>query len=126
MEAFPKEAIKARNLLLIMFAFVLSLDALTIFLDQKTIGISRFIITAILMWFVIQGSKWAKSATIILFIFAVLLALILGLFFMSKSFIVGLIVIFYGAILSIIPAFLIRSKNLEIYFSTKRDQKASK
>lgn len=114
-------AIKARNNILGMFVAIAILDSILVILSRDLWAIGRIIITIVLMYYVIQGKKWAKWVLIGIFSLVVVLlaALIVALHSkLSSLLIVGssILIILYA----IAGIYLITSKDLNRYFLNTR------
>ena len=60
MHQCDRSALQARNRLLAMFILLCILDATLVIMAQDKWAIGRIILTIIVMYFVLQGRKWAK------------------------------------------------------------------
>ena len=121
MTQLDKSALKAHNNLLAMFLVYLLLDAFLVAVSQDLWAIGRILITAIVMYFVLQGYRWAKWVLIGLLSLLVvaLIALIVALYSkLSLLLIIGSIVIVVLSV--VINIYLVLSNNLQRYFSYKR------
>jgi peptidoglycan/LPS O-acetylase OafA/YrhL len=116
-----QSALKARNRLLAMFLLLCILDVALVIVSQDRWAIGRILLTVVVMYFVIQGRKWAKwlLVGICSLLVVSLLALVLALSSKLSTFlIVGSLMM---ALLSAaIAVYMVRSKNLNHYFSYKR------
>lgn len=116
-----QSALKARNTLLAMFLLLCILDSALIIAAQDRWAIGRILLTVVVMYFVIQGRKWAKwlLVGICSLLVVSLITLVLALSSkLSATLIVGSLMM---AVLSAaIAVYLIRSKDLNRYFSDKR------
>jgi hypothetical protein len=114
-------ALKARNRLLAMFLLLCILDVALVIVSQDRWAIGRILLTVVVMYFVIQGRKWAKwlLVGICSLLVVSLLALVLALSSKLSAFlIVGSLMM---ALLSAaIAVYMVSSKNLNHYFSYKR------
>jgi len=121
MPELEKSALKARNNLLAMFLGHIVLDAILVAVAKDLWAIGRILLTILIMYFVIQGYKWAKWTLlgILSFLVVALIALVIVLYSKLSTFlIVGSLVL---VVLSVVIVFyLVRSKNLNRYFSYKR------
>ena len=121
MTTLDSSAAKARNTLLTMFCVLIILDSVLVAVSQDLWAIGRILITIIVMYYVIQGKKWAKWVLIAILSLGIVLltALIVALHSKLSTFLVigSLILI----ILSLVTGgFIIFSQNLAHYFSFKR------
>jgi len=113
--------LKARNNLLAMFIALTVLDSILVMVSRDLWAIGRIIVTVAVMYFVMQGYKWAKLILIAIFslVIVLLTALIIALHSKLSTFlIVGSLIMI---ILSIVTGtFLVTSKDLNRYFLNKR------
>ena len=114
-------AVKARNTLLGMFCVLTVFDSVLVAVSKDMWAIGRILVTIVVMYYVMQGKKWAKWVLIgILSLVIVLLAaLIIALHSKLSTFLVvgSLIMI----ILSLITgSFLIFNRGLSRYFASRR------
>lgn len=121
MTALDPSALKARNSLLAMFCVLIILDSVLVAVSRDLWAIGRVLITAVVMYYVIQGKKWAKWVLIaILSLVTVLLtALIVALHSKLSTFLVvgSLILIILNLV---VGSFMIFNQNVARYFSEKR------
>lgn len=114
-------ALKARNLLLTMFCVLIILDSLLVAVSRDMWAIGRILVTIVVMYYVMQGKKWAKWVLIAIFslVIVLLMALIIALHSKLSTFlIVGSLIMI---ILSLITGgFIIFNRDLARYFSFKR------
>ena len=114
-------AVKARNTLLGMFCVLTILDSLLVAVSQDMWAIGRILATIVVMYYVMQGKKWAKWVLIAIFslVIVLLAALIIALHSKLSTFlVVGSLILI---ILSLVTgSFMIFSKDLARYFSSKR------
>ena len=121
MSELDVSALKARNSLLAMFCSLLILDSLLVAVSRDMWAIGRILATIVVMYYVMQGKKWAKWALIAIFSLVVVLltALIVALHAKLSTFlVVGSLVMI---ILSLATGvFMIFNQDLARYFSAKR------
>lgn len=114
-------ALKARNQLLGMFLALCGLDTVLVIMAQDKWAIGRILLTIVVMYFVVQGRKWAKWLLISIcsVLVVILIAMVVALSSkLSTTLIVGSLIM---AVLSaIIPIYMIISKDLNRYFHYKR------
>ena len=114
-------ALKARNQLLAMFLVLCGLDTALVIMAKDKWAIGRILLTVVVMYFVVQGRKWAKwlLTSICSLLVVVLVAMIFALSSkLSTALIVGSLIM---AVLSaIIPIYMVSSKDLNRYFHYKR------
>jgi O-antigen ligase len=116
-----KSALKARNRLLTMFLLLCVLDAALVIIAQDKWAIGRILLTIVVMYFVIQGRKWAKW--LLIGICSLLVVILITMVFalrskLSTALIVGSVIM--SVLSAIIPFYMVSSKDLNRYFSYKR------
>jgi hypothetical protein len=116
-----QSALKARNRLLAMFLLLCILDGVLVIAAQDRWAISRILLTVVVMYFVVQGKKWAKwflvgiCSLLVVSLITIVLALSSKL---PAALMVGSLVM---AVLSAaIAVYMVSSKELNRYFSCKR------
>ncbi|MDJ0747496.1 MAG: hypothetical protein QNJ32_29725 [Xenococcaceae cyanobacterium MO_167.B27] len=123
MGKLDESALKARNKLLTMFLVYIILDAILVAIAKDLWAIGRILATIVVMYFVLQGRKWAKWVLVGIFIFLVvaLITLVVALYSkLSTVLIVGSLIL---TILSaIIAIYMAASQDLNRYFSHKRQE----
>jgi glucose-6-phosphate-specific signal transduction histidine kinase len=116
-----QSALKARNTLAIMFLVLCTLDIALVMIARDKWAIGRILLTIVVMYFVMQGHKWAKWLLmgICSFVVVILIAMVIALRAkLSTILIVGSLIM---AVLSaIIPIYMASNKDLNRYFSYKR------
>jgi glucose-6-phosphate-specific signal transduction histidine kinase len=116
-----QSALKARNKLLAMLLLLCVLDITLVIIARDWWAIGRILPTIVVMYFVMQGQKWAKwlLMSICSLLVVILITMILALSSkLSTVLIVGSSIM---AILSaIIAIYLVSSKDLNRYFVFKR------
>lgn len=116
-----QSALKARNRLLAMLLLLCVLDITLVTIARDWWAIGRILPTIVVMYFVIQGQKWAKwlLMSICSLLVVILITMVLALSSkLSTVLIVGSLIM---AILSaIITIYLVSSKDLNRYFVLKR------
>ena len=121
MSELDHAALQARNNLLTLFILLMVLDVILVAVSRDMWAVGRIVVTIAVMYFVLQGYKWAKWVLLgILSLVVVLLtALIILLHAKLSSFLViGSLVMI---ILTIITEFfLVRNKDLNRYFTQRR------
>ena len=121
MDQPDQSALKARNKLLAMFVLVCILDTALVIIARDRWAIGRILLTIVLMYFVMQGRKWAKWLLmgICSLLVVILMALVLTLSSkLSSVLIVGSLILV--VLSAIIPIYMVSSKDLNRYFSYKR------
>jgi O-antigen ligase len=116
-----KSALKARNKLLAMFLLLCVLDAALVIMAKDKWAIGRILLTIVVMYFVIQGRKWAKW--LLIGICSLLVVILITMVFalsskLSTALIVGSLIM--SVLSAIIPFYMVSSKDLNRYFSYKR------
>ncbi|MBI4780427.1 MAG: hypothetical protein HY785_03790 [Oscillatoriophycideae cyanobacterium NC_groundwater_1537_Pr4_S-0.65um_50_18] len=116
-----QSALKARNILIAMFSLLCILDVALVSIAQDRWAIGRILLTAVVMYFVIQGQKWAKW--LLVGICSLLVPLLIALVFALSSKLSTLLMVgsLIMAVLStLIVIYMVTSKDLNRYFSHKR------
>ncbi len=127
MAQLNQSALKARNKLFAMFLVHIILDAMLVVIAKDMWAIGRILVTIVVMYFVLQGQKWAKW--ILIGIFSLLVVALIGLVValyskLSTILIIGSLIL---TILStIIVIYIVFSKDLNRYFAYKRQTSGSK
>ncbi|ELS04837.1 hypothetical protein Xen7305DRAFT_00045730 [Xenococcus sp. PCC 7305] len=118
MPELEESALRARNNLLAMFLVHIVLDAILVAVAKDLWAIGRILITIVIMYFVLQGRKWAKWTLlgILSFLIVALVALVIALYSKLSTFLIfgSLVLVVLSAVIVI---YLVRSKNLNRYFS---------
>lgn len=113
--------LRARNNLLVMFLLLCVLDVTLVVLARDLWAIGRILFTIVVMYFVIQGRKWAKWLLIGIcsLLVVALIAMVMALSSkLSSILIAGSLIM---AILSaMIALYMIKSDDLNRYFSYRR------
>jgi hypothetical protein len=121
MSQLDQSSLKARNMLLAMFLVHIVLDTMLVVIAKDLWAIGRILVTILVMYFVLQGRKWAKWVLVGIFSFLVvaLIALVVALYSkLSTILMVGISIL---AVLSaIIVIYIACSKDLNRYFFHKR------
>ena len=123
MPQLDQSALKARNKLLTMFFVHIVLDAMLVAVAKDRWAIGRILVTIVVMYFVLQGRKWAKWFLVGLFSFLVvaLVALVVALY--SK---LSTILILGSSILTVLSAIIVIyiafSQDVNHYFDYKRQE----
>lgn len=114
-------ALKARNILITLFVLLCILDATLVVIARDKWAIGRILLTILVMYFVLQGRKWAFYLLMgICSLLAVLLiAMVLALASkLSTILVIGSLIMVI--LCAIIPAFMATSKDFNRYLSLKR------
>jgi membrane-associated HD superfamily phosphohydrolase len=116
-----RSALNARNSLLAMLLLLCVLDITLVTIARDWWAIGRILPTIVVMYFVMQGQKWAKwlLMSICSLLVVILITMVIALSSkLSTVLIVGSVIM---AILSaIIAIYLVSSKDLNRYFVLKR------
>ena len=121
MITLDSSALKARNVLLVMFCLSTVLDSVLVAVSGDLWAIGRILATIVVMYYVMQGKKWARWVLIAIFSLVVVLltALIVALHSKLSTFLVAGSSILI--ILNIITGgFMIFNRDLTRYFSYTR------
>lgn len=121
MTQLDRAAMQARNKLLAMFLILCILDVTLAIAVRDRWAIGRILLTIVVMYFVMQGRKWAKWLLIgICSLFVVsLIAVIVAL--SSRLSTISIVGSSIAIVLSaIIPVYMASSKDLNRYFAYKR------
>ena len=121
MTQLDRSALKARNKLIAMFLLLCTIDATLVFMARDRWAIGRILLTILVMYFVIQGRKWAKwlLMSICSLLVVVLVAMVVALNSkLSTTLIVGSLLM--AIISAIIAIYMSTNKNLNRYFLYQR------
>jgi urea transporter len=116
-----QSALKARNRLLAMFLLLCILDGALVIAAQDRWAIGRILLTVVVMYFVIQGRKWAKW--LLVGICGLLVVGLITIVFALSSKLPAVLIVgsLIMAILSAaIAVYMVSSNDLNRYFSYKR------
>ncbi len=116
-----QSALKARNKLLAMLGAHIILDAMLVAIAKDLWAIGRILVTIVVMYFILQGRKWAFWVLIgiLSFLVVALVALVVALY--SKLSTIGVVGSLILTVLSaIILIYIAFSQDLNRYFSYKR------
>jgi hypothetical protein len=121
MSQLDPSAIKARNILLGMFIAIAILDSILVVVSRDLWAIGRIIVTVGVMYYVLQGKKWAKW--VLIGIFSLVIVLLAALIIVLHSKLSGFLIV-GSSILIILYAiagiYLITSRDLRRYFLNNR------
>ena len=121
MPQLDQSALKARNKLLTMFFVHIVLDAMLVAIAKDLWAIGRILVTIVVMYFVLQGRKWAKWVLVGIFSFLVVALIALVVVLYSK---LSTVLIVGSSILTVLSAiiviYIVCSQDLNRYFSHKR------
>lgn len=121
MSRLDPSAVKARNILLGMFIAIAILDTILVVVSRDLWAIGRIIVTVGVMYYVLQGKKWAKWVLISIFSLVIILlaALVIALHSKLSGFLIvgsSILIILYA----IAGIYLITSRDLRRYFINNR------
>lgn len=116
-----RSALRARNILIAMFVVLCVLDVTLVIMARDRWAIGRILPTIAVMYFVIEGRKWAKW--LLISICSLLVVLLIAMLLvissrLSTALIVGSSIMV--VLCAIIPIYLVNSKDLNRYFVYKR------
>ena len=121
MTQLDRSALNARNTLLALFVLLCVLDIALVIVAQDRWAIGRILLTIVVMYFVIQGRKWAKwllvSICSLLVVILITMMLVLSSKLSSILMIGSLIMVVLSAVIAI---YLVSNKDLNRYFFYKR------
>lgn len=114
-------ALKARNILITLFVITCVPDAILVLIAQDRWAIGRILGTIVVMYYVLQGRRWAKYILMgICSLLAVLLiAMVVVLASRLSTVLIGGSLIMV-VLCAIIPVFMPTNKDLNRYLSFKR------
>lgn len=115
--------LKVRNQLLGMFVALLILDATLIVLTGDLWAVGRIMFTALVMFFTLQGHKWAKWLLIGILTLSVVALIGLLLALGSKlSLFVSIGSVVMAVFCCVLVGYVAGNSNLQKYFAWKRQQ----
>jgi peptidoglycan/LPS O-acetylase OafA/YrhL len=120
MTQYEQSSIKARNKLSAMFLALCILDSALVYISHDKYSIGRILLTIVLMYFVLQGRKWAKWLLIGICSLVVILLVAMVVKISAKLstvLIVGSLIL--AVLNAVIIIYLSTSKDLKLYFSEK-------
>jgi O-antigen ligase len=113
--------LKARNTLTIMFVTLSVLDAILVPISRDWYSIGRILLTIVVMFFVLQGAKWAKWLLIAI---CSLVAVLLIAMVIKLSAKLSILLIAGSLILIVLNTFVViylaASKDLNLYLSRRK------
>jgi O-antigen ligase len=111
----------ARNRLIALFLVLCILDTVLVIIARDRWAIGRILLTIVVMYFVLQGRKWAKWLLIGICSFLVIILITMVVLLRSKLSIVLIVGSLIMAMLSaMIAIYMLSSRELARYFSWKR------
>lgn len=116
-----QSALKARNKLVAMFLLLCAIDATLVFIARDRWAIGRVLLTILVMYFVMQGKKWAKW--LLMSICSLLVVVLIAMLIVMSSKISTTLIV--GSLLmvvlsAIIPIYMATNKDLNRYFLYQR------
>lgn len=121
MTQLDRSALKARNNLLALFVLLCVLDVALVSIAKDRWAIGRIVLTIVVMYFVIQGQKWAKWLLVgicsLLVVVLIAMMLVLGSKLSTILMIGSLMMVVLSAV---IPIYMVSNQDLNRYFSYKR------
>jgi O-antigen ligase len=120
MTQYEQSSIKARNKLNALFLVLCILDFALVYISHDKYSIGRILLTIVVMYFVLQGRKWAKLLLIGIcsLVVILLVAMVIKLSAkLSTMLIVGSLIL--AVLNAVIIIYLSTSKNLKLYFSER-------
>lgn len=121
MTQLDRSALKARNNLLALFVLLCVLDVALVSIAKDRWAIGRIVLTIVVMYFVIQGQKWAKWLLVgicsLLVVVLIAMMLVIGSKLSTILMIGSLIMVVLSAV---IPIYMVSNQDLNRYFSYKR------
>lgn len=121
MTQLDQSALKARNNLLALFLLLSVLDVALVIIARDRWAIGRVLLTIAVMYFVIQGQKWAKWLLVgicsLLVVVLIAMMLALGSKLSTILMIGSLMMVVLSAVITI---YMISNQDLNRYFSYRR------
>ena len=114
-------AFKARNILITLFVILCVLDAVLVVMAQDRWAIGRILLTIVVMYYVLQGRRWAKY--LLMGICSLLAVLLIAMVMVLASKLSTVLIagsLIMVVLCAIIPIFKATSKDLNRYFSLKK------
>lgn len=104
-----------------MFLILLALDSILVFLSRDLWAIGRILLTAVIMYFVLQGYRWAKWMLVgILSLVVIALVGLLAVLGQQLSIIISVGSVVMAVLCCVVMAYLIGNHELQQYFASKR------
>lgn len=121
MTQLDQPSLNARNNLLALFVLLCVLDAALVIIARDRWAIGRILLTVVVMYFVVQGRKWAKWLLVSICSLLVVILITMMVALSSKLSTVLMIGSAIMVILSaVIPIYMISNQDLNRYFSYRR------
>lgn len=114
-QPYPDE-LKARKTLLSFFAAWIIVDLVLAVISGTVQDVVRIITTLLLMHFVMLGKRWARIITVGLFSLVALGCVAFGIWNLQDMLPLACITIGFGVLMSVIPLYMLLSKDLQRYF----------
>ncbi|NEQ54097.1 MAG: hypothetical protein F6K11_28860 [Leptolyngbya sp. SIO3F4] len=120
----PKNSLtQSRNTLIYLFITLLILDAILIYLSKDLWAIGRILFTALIMYFTLQGHRWAKWMLVgILSLVVIALVGLLAALREQLSPILSIGSVTMAILCCMIMAYLIGNHQLQQYLTSKRQR----
>lgn len=114
-------ALKARNILLTMFVVLCILDATLVAIARDKWAIGRILLTIVVMYYALQGRRWAKY--LLMGICSLMVVLLIAMVAVLSSKLSTILVV--GSLImvvlcTIVPIYMATNKDLNRYLSFKR------
>jgi O-antigen ligase len=120
MTQYEQSSIKARNKLSATFLALCILDSALVYISHDKYSIGRILLTIVVMYFVLQGRKWARwlligiCSLVVILLVAMVIKLSAKL---STVLIVGSLIL--AVLNTVVIIYLSTSKDLKLYFSER-------
>ncbi len=115
---------RARNTLMLLFLGLLVLDSVLVLLAKDLWAIGRILFTAVIMYFTLQGYRWAKWLLVgILSLVVVALAGLLVALGAELSVVVSVGSVVMAVLCCVIIGYLVGNNDLRQYLAQKRQPK---
>lgn len=114
-------SLKARNILITLFVIICVLDAILVVMARDRWAIGRILLTIIVMYYVLQGYRWAKY--LLMGICSLLAVLLIAMVLLLTSKLSTVVIggsLMMVVLCAIIPIFMTTGKDLNRYLSFKR------
>ena len=121
MKTVSTTSIHARRTLTFLFLGLLLLDSLLIFLSKDLWAIGRILLTALIMYFTLQGHRWAKWMLVgILSLVVIALVSLVAALREQITTIIAIGSITMAILCCVIMVYLIGNHDLQQYFTAKQ------
>jgi len=112
-------ALRAKKILFGLFVGWMVIDAFLVALSAEIPRVGRLLLTLLLMYYVLQGRLWARNLMIGLFGLGVIWCVGFGIWNFQEMPTVAIVMFAFAALISVIPTYLILSKDLRRYLDWK-------